>query len=91
MAGESLLLDTGGAWRQLEGPLVLETAGGGLLELTNPVAAAPCVEFSRFCLGGGDEEELRVALDHLDGGTRGFYAAVRGTGRVEVGARLLRV
>ena len=89
-AGESVLLDTAAPWRALAGPLLLETADGGLLQLTDPLVAAPCVEFSRFCLGGGTDDELRVALDHLDGGTRGFYVAVRGSGRVEVGARLLR-
>jgi hypothetical protein len=92
-AGESVLLDTDGPWRTLDGPLLLETADGGLLELTDPVPAAPCVEFSRFCLGGGpgsDDDELRAALDHLDGGTRGFYVTATGTGRVERGARLLR-
>ena len=90
VAGESVLLDTPAAWRSLDGPLLLETTDGGLLELTDPMAAAPCVEFTRFCLGGGDDDELRVALDHLDGGTRGFYVSTTGRGRVEVGARLLR-
>ena len=31
-----------------------------------------------------------LALVDLDGGARGFTAQVRGTGRVERGARLLR-
>ena len=89
-AGESVLLDTAGPWRSLDGSLLLET-DGGLLELTDPAAAAPCVEFSRFCLGGGgSDDELRATLDHLDGGTRGFYVNAAGTGRVERGARLLR-
>ena len=90
VAGESVLVDTPGPWRALEGPLLLETVDGGLLELTDPLVAAPCVEFTRFCLGGGTEDELRAALDHLDGGTRGFYVSVTGSGRVEGGARLLR-
>lgn len=90
-AGESVLLDTDGPWRDLTGRLVLETAGGGLLELTDPVAAAPCVEFSRFCLGrSATQEQLRATLDHLDGGTRGFYVTAAGTGRIQRGARLLR-
>ena len=91
-AGESLLLDTDGPWSALEGPLLLETTGGHL-ELTEPVVAAPCVEFTRFCLGrepGRVDDELTVALAELDGGTRGFYVTVQGTGRVERGARLLR-
>ena len=92
-AGESVLLDTAGPWAALEGPLLLETTDGGLLELTDPRVAAPCVEFSRFCLGRGpgpDDDELAAALDHLDGGTRGFYVTATGTGRVQPGARLLR-
>lgn len=86
-----MLLDTSGPWRALEGPLLLETTDGGLLELTGPRAAAPCLEFSRFCLGGdGTDDELRAALEHLDGGTRGFYVTAAGTGRISRGARLLR-
>ena len=89
-AGESLLLDTDGPWRDLQGPLLLETADAGMLELGEPAAAAPCVEFSRFCLGGGSDEQVRAALEHLDGGTRGFYVTATGSGRVARGARLLR-
>ena len=61
--------------------------------LVGAVAAPPCVEFSRFCLGlppGPVGPHVRQALDELDGGARGYYAQVRGTGRVERGARLLR-
>lgn len=95
VAGESLLLDTGGPWTldDLSGELLLETADGELLRLTDPAVAAPCVEFTRFCLGRGpgpDDEELAAALAELDGGTRGFYVTATGTGRVERGARLLR-
>ena len=91
VAGESVLLDTDGPWTSLDGPLVLETADGGVLELVDPLPAAPCVEFSRFCLGGpGSDDELRATLEHLDGGTRGFYATAAGGGRVLPGARLLR-
>ena len=94
-AGESLLLDTPGPWtlEDLAGDLVLETAGGGLLELTDPVVAAPCVEFTRFCLQrepGRVDDELTAALEELDGGARGFYVTATGTGVVERGARLLR-
>ena len=96
IAGESLLLDTPAAWGpgDLTGRLALETEDGGELELGQAAVAAPCVEFSRFCLGRGadepDDEELVAALDALDHGTRGFYLTVRGTGRVRAGARLLR-
>jgi hypothetical protein len=90
-AGESVLLETDGPWRSLVGPLLVETTGGGLLDLADPLPAPPCVEFSRFCLGGGgSDDELRATLEHLDGGTRGFYVTATGAGRVERGARLLR-
>jgi hypothetical protein len=97
VAGESLLLDTPGPWGpdHLTGRLELETADGGRLELEQATVAAPCVEFSRFCLGRGaggpDDDELVAALDALDHGTRGFYLTALGTGRVEAGARLLRL
>lgn len=94
-AGESLLLDTDGPWAAdaLTGPLALETADGELLELTDPVVASPCVEFSRFCLGrplGTSDDEVQHAMADLGGGVRGFYARTAGTGRVEAGARLFR-
>lgn len=95
VAGESLLLETDGAWGPgaLDGRLVLETASGPV-ELVDGRPALPCVEFSRFCLGRGpggpEDEELAATLDALDRGVRGFYATPTGPGRVEAGARLLR-
>lgn len=95
VAGESLLLDTVGPWTvaDVAGTLLLETVDGDLLELEAPIAAPPCVEFSRFCLGlppGPVGPDVAQALDDLDGGARGFYVQVRGTGRIERGVRLLR-
>ena len=94
-AGESLLLETAGPWGEhdLAGTLHLETADGGMLELTGAVAAPPCVEFSRFCLGlplGPVGPDVEQALVDLDGGARGFYVRATGTARVERGARLWR-
>jgi hypothetical protein len=95
IAGESLLLETEHPWTvdDLVGELVLETADGELLTLGNPVVAAPCLEFTRFCLRrepGRVDEQLTSALEQLDGGARGFYVTATGTGRVEPAARLLR-
>ena len=95
VAGESLLLDPVRPWsaRDLQGALELETEDGWLL-LSEVVPAAPCVEFSRFCLddlsadAGG--EPVQTALEQLDHGARGFYASTAGTGRVRPGARLRR-
>ena len=95
IAGESVLLDTPWPWGpgDLAGTLELETVDGGRLVLEQATVAAPCVEFSRFCLGGAvdvEHDELVAALDALDHGTRGFYVTAQGTGRVSAGARLLR-
>jgi hypothetical protein len=94
-AGESLLLDTAGPWCEadLAGTLHLETADGEPLVLTGAMAAPPCVEFSRFCLGlpvGPVGPDVEQALVDLDGGARGFYVSAQGTARVEAGARLWR-
>ena len=94
-AGESLLLETAGRWTEddLAGVLHLETADGGTLALTDVAAAPPCVEFSRFCLRlplGPVGPDVEQALVDLGGGARGFYARTASSGRVEVGARLLR-
>lgn len=94
-AGESLLLDTAGAWSPdaLDGPLELEV-DGGWLALTGGTPAPPCVEFSRFCLddpaADADGEAVQQALQVLDGGARGFYVRTDGTGTVRRGARLRR-
>lgn len=92
-AGENVLLDAGRLTaRDLAGELALET-DEGTLTLTDAMAAAPCLEFSRFCAGrdpGDDGPEVLAALDHLSGGARGFYLRTKGWGRVRVGARLLR-
>jgi hypothetical protein len=94
-AGESVLLETDGPWtaEDVTGELLLETADGGLLPLSGGSPAAPCVEFTRFCLQrppGPDDEELAAALEELGGGTRGFYVLAGGQGQVEPGARLFR-
>lgn len=94
-AGESLLLDTDRPLVEadLAGDLVLETVDGPPLTLSGAVAAAPCVEFSRWCLGRGlgpVDDDVLTALGELDSGTRGFYLRTEGVGRIRSGARLLR-
>lgn len=95
VAGESLLLDTAGPLTEadLGSRLLVETADGGVLELTGVTAAPPCVEFTRFVLGRTDlavDDEVKATMDALDGGGRGFYASATGSGRVAPGARVWR-
>lgn len=96
VAGENVLLATAGPWTaaDLAGDLRLEVDGGAVA-LRGPMAAPPCVEFSRWCLqrtevGGPVDDELAAALDHLDHGRRGFYLRPEGTGVLRPGHRLLR-
>jgi len=88
IVGESVLLDVPGEWPG--GDLLLETDHEPLL-LSQVVPAAPCVEFSRFCLGippGPVGDDVKQALIDLDGGSRGYYARVTGSGTVRIGAHL---
>ncbi len=93
VAGENLLLECGPLTvADLSGTLLLEV-DEGVLELTDALAAAPCVEFTQYVLGretGDTGPAVLAALDELDGGARGFYLRVAGTGAVRVGARLWR-
>ena len=94
-AGESLLLDTDGVWTaaDLQGRLEVETIDGDRLLLTSPMAAPPCVEFGRFCLGRGlgpVDADVEQTLVDLADGARGFYVQAQGTGVIAAGARLLR-
>ena len=94
VAGENVLLSTDRPWTEqdLQGELLLEVDGGALT-MTDPMAAPPCVEFSRWCLRRDDlelDDEVRATLDALDHGTRGFYLRPTGSGILRPGARLLR-
>ncbi len=98
-AGENLLLRTDGPWSaaDLHGDLLLEV-DGGTIALREVRAAAPCLEFTRWCLGRtetgalveGADDDVAVALEDLGHGMRGFYLRVAGSGVVRPGARLLR-
>ena len=96
-AGESVLLDTAGPWTldALRGSLALETADGDLLPLTGARVASPCIEFSRFCLGLEPDApvgpEVQAAMADLSDGVRGFYVQAGRAGRIETGARLVRL
>ena len=93
-AGENVLIASEGPWteKDLAGRLLLEV-DGGTVAVRAPMAAPPCVEFSRWCLRRDDldvDDEVRAVLEDLDHGMRGFYLQVEGSGVLRPGARLLR-
>lgn len=64
--------------RDFTGGVCLEhVEDGNLIQLANVSVAAPCVEFSTYCLQHKpDAATLKETLQFLDHGTRGFYATV---------------
>jgi hypothetical protein len=80
IAGENILVESDGliGLDDLVGGLVIERENGCRLAFNEVIVAAPCVEFSRFCLGEryADPQPTSEALRFLDGGTRGFYAFI---------------
>ncbi len=90
IAGETVLLD---APEGLAGgglpPTVTVLTAGGPLELHGVRTAAPCVEFSRFCLRQEPSPEVddavKKTLIDLDGGARGYRSISSGTGSISVG------
>jgi hypothetical protein len=90
IAGETVLLDApdGLAGRTLPTTVTVTTATGSL-ELHAVRAAAPCVEFSRFCLrqpvSRDVDEAVRQTLIDLDGGARGYRSIASTAGTISVG------
>jgi hypothetical protein len=93
VAGENVLLDGGPLTEaDLAGRLLLEV-DEGVLEVTGTMAAPPCVEFTQHVLRrpvGDVGPEVQAGLEELDGGTRGFYLRLSGTGTLRAGCRVLR-
>jgi hypothetical protein len=80
-AGENILIEVDRVLRlgDLGTRLVIEGADGRVVYLTNLLAAAPCVEFSRFARSSDaplPAEALRTTLQFLNDGMRGFYACL---------------
>jgi hypothetical protein len=78
----------------LPGELMIETPDGRRAPLVRVIVAAPCVEFSRWCLRFPDEArpDLRVteAVQFLNDGLRGWYASYDGPPiRLPLASRLL--
>jgi hypothetical protein len=82
-AGENILVETSRVFAlgDLGDRLAIQTASGAIVYLAGLLVAAPCVEFSQFAASHGERlpaEALKVALQFLDGGMRGFYASLAG-------------
>lgn len=80
IAGENILVAWDGVFtpESLGDTLLVETAGG-IVRIGRVIVAAPCVEFTRFCLRWPrdvrPDRTVTEALQFLDEGLRGFYAA----------------
>ena len=77
-AGENILIATDEiiAPEALSGGMVIDTAEGVPVRLTQIRVAHPCLSFSTYALGlAGQptEQAVKETLRFLDGGTRGFY------------------
>ena len=95
IAGENRIVETAGRIEALDlaGGVLIETAEGRRLHLTDLAPAEPCVEFSRYALryadGAPADDRLGAALAFLRHGTRGFYARCQdGPAEVYVGDRV---
>ncbi len=79
VAGENILVEAGDVFtpESLGGTLVVETERG-TARLADVIVAAPCVEFTRFCMrwprDARPDRTVTEALQFLDGGMRAFYA-----------------
>jgi hypothetical protein len=95
IAGENILIETDQMVGEddLAPGVVIVTADRKQIPLERVIAAAPCVEFSRFALRFPDDrrpdETVTEALRFLNDGMRGYYAAYEGQPiRVAVGDQL---
>lgn len=95
IAGENILItaDRRIAPDEVAAGLMIETAAGKLAPLAQVIVAAPCVEFSRFALRFPETERpdrtVTEAIQFLDNGLRGYYAASAGPETIiTIGARV---
>lgn len=80
IAGENILVEASGVFEveHFQRGLAIQTRDDQTIRFEEVTVAAPCVEFSRFCLGDlyADPRSTSEALRFLDNGTRGFYAYI---------------
>jgi hypothetical protein len=85
IAGENILVEAGGVFTpaSLGDTLVVDTAEGPV-RIAGVIVAAPCVEFTRFCLrwprDARPDRTVTEALRFLDNGMRAFYAGFEAAG-----------
>jgi len=95
LAGESILVAATGQvpLAAVAGGLVVRRAASGAQVALDEVRVAlPCVEFSRYALRSEGAEDVKAALQFLDGGLRGFYCTYAGEPiTIDVGDELLAV
>lgn len=95
VAGENILVASAAlhSGDSLGPELVVETDDGEV-QLIRIEVAAPCVEFSTFCLqhpcDRKPDRSVTEALQFLHNGMRGFYASVAHTGMLSIGDRVYR-
>ena len=78
-AGENILIESDRVWSldELGESLIIQRPDRQMVTLESLITAAPCVEFSRFAHLSAEpltSDQLRMTLQFLDGGMRGFYA-----------------
>lgn len=76
-------------------PNLVVVTDQGEVRITQVDVAAPCVEFSKFCLGFANDQKpdrtVTEALQFLHNGMRGFYATAPTTGVIRTGDPVYKV
>jgi len=96
IAGENILIasDVLHTVDSLAPNLVVETSQGPV-RIEGITVAAPCVEFSKFCLGFANDQKpdrtVTEALQFLHNGMRGFYATAPTSGVIRTGNPVYKV
>lgn len=78
LAGENIIIESSEAPHiPPQSQVIIRPEHGDDIPLCEVIPAPPCREFSNFCAGRLlDGAELKRALQFLDGGRRGYYAAL---------------
>ncbi|MGH2532817.1 MAG: hypothetical protein ACRDJW_11005 [Thermomicrobiales bacterium] len=95
IAGENILVAAEDMFGEddLRHGLAIETKNGALVRLGEVIIATPCVEFTRYALRFPDDARpdatVTEALQFLNDGMRGYYAALHGPpARIALGNRV---